>query len=159
NLNYSKRNSFEKIITDRLFAPDSLLSQHAVTKYPANTYFANAGITIPAGKRWEIDFNTNMHLNDYKNNSDNRNLIKKISTSQTLTDNLNQVKNDGSSFNLRSGVSGKQKIDTIGSEWSNDVFFNFTQNKSEQVFATYYYTPFLIITGGDGSSDNRRNYF
>ena len=158
NLNYSRRNSFEKIITDRLFAPDSMLSQNSVTKYPANTYFANYGMTLPAGKRWEIDFSTSMHLNDYKNSSANQNVIKKISTSQT-SDNQNWVKNDGSSFNLRNGVSGKQKINTIGSEWSNDIFFNYSQNKSEQVFATFYYTPWLVIEGGDGTSDNRRNYF
>src|SRR6185436_856237 len=49
------------------------------------------------------------------------------------------------------------KIDTIGSEWSNDISFNFTNNKSEQIFATYYYSPFVANTSGDGSSDTRRN--
>jgi hypothetical protein len=86
-------------------------------------------------------------------------VIKKISTSETLTDNLNQVTNNGSSLNFRSGVEGKLKIDSIGSEWNNDIFYNFTQNKSEQVFATYFYTPFLANTGGDGNGDNKRNFF
>ncbi len=39
NLNYSKRNFYEKIVTDRFFAPDSLLSQNAFTKYPADALF------------------------------------------------------------------------------------------------------------------------
>jgi hypothetical protein len=98
-------------------------------------------------------------MNDFNNKTRNRSAIKKISTSQTLTDNLNNVSNDGSSLNFRSGVEGKLKIDSLGSEWVNDVFYNYTQNKSEQVFSTSFYTPYLIITGGDGASDNKRNLF
>ena len=159
NLNYSRRNTYEKLITDRIFAPDSMLSQDAFTKYPANTYFAGYGLVFPIGKKWDIDFGTSASLNDFDNKTNNRSVIKKISTSQTLTDNLNQVTNNGSSLNFRSGVEGKLKIDTIGSEWSNDIFYNFTQNKSEQVFATYFYTPFLTNTAGDGNGDNKRNFF
>ena len=159
NLNYSRRNSYERIITDRLFAPDSMLAQNAFTRYPANSYFAGYGLAFPAGSKWDIDLSTSASLNDFDNSTNNRSSIKKISTSQTLTDNLNQVSNDGSSFNFRSAVSAEQKIDSLGSEWANDVFFNFSRNKSEQVFATYFYTPFLLTTGGDGTSDNKRNHF
>lgn len=159
NLNYSRRNSYETIVTNRLFAPDSMLSQDAFTKYPANTYFASYGLIFPANKKWDIDFGTSANLNDYNNNTDNRSLIKKISTSQLLADNLSQVNNDGSNFNFRAGVNGKKKIDTLGSEWSNDLFYNFTQNKATQVFSTDFYTPFSFTTGGDGTSNNKRNLF
>jgi iron complex outermembrane recepter protein len=158
NLNYSRRNSYERIQTDRLFAPDSLLSQIAFTKYPANTYFGSYSIAWELTKKWNADFSTSTSLNDFDNNSDNRSVIKKISTSQTLTDNLNIVSNDGSALNFRSAVSGKLKIDSLGSEWVNDVFYNFTQNKAQQVFGTTYYSPFVQTTGGDGTSNNKRNH-
>ena len=64
NLNYSKRNSYEKIVTDRLFAPDSMLSQEAFTKYPANTYFAGYGLNYSVGKKWNVDFSGNINLNE-----------------------------------------------------------------------------------------------
>ena len=32
----SRRNSFERIKTDRVFAPDTMLSQDAYTKYPSH---------------------------------------------------------------------------------------------------------------------------
>src|SRR5947207_1148721 len=43
-LQYSRRNTYEEIKTDRLFAPDSILSQDAYTKYPTNSYYFGYGI-------------------------------------------------------------------------------------------------------------------
>ena len=159
NLNYSRRNSYEKIITDRIYAPDTMLSQNAYTKYPANTYFAGYGIVFPVNKKWDIDFGTSASFNDYKNNTDNRSAIKKISSTEILTDNLNKVTNDGSSLNFRAGINGKLKIDTLGSEWSNDLFFNYTANKADQVFGTLFYIPFPAMINGNGTNDNKRNFY
>lgn len=159
NLNYSRRNSYENIITDRLFAPDSLLSQDAYTKYPGETYFAGYSIAFPAGKKWELDFSTSTSVNDFENSTTNKSIIKKISTAQLLTDNLNLVTNDGTALNFRTGLSGKLKIDSAGSEWVNDIFFNHSRNKSEQAFTTNFNAPVLFATGGDGTSDNKRNHY
>lgn len=159
NLNVSNRNSYEKIITDRIFAPDSMLSQAAFTKYPAKTYFAGYGLVFPVSKKWEIDFGTSASLNDYDNITDNRSFIKKISTSQTLTNFINRINNDGQSLNFRIGVEGKLKIDSIGSEWENDLFFNYSNNKSDQNFAAFYDDPFSTVSGGDGTINNSRNTF
>jgi iron complex outermembrane receptor protein len=159
NLNYSRRNSYERISTDRLFAPDSLLGQNAFTKYPANTYFAGYGLTFPAGKKWEMDLGASASLNDFDNSTNNQSVIKKISSSQVLTDNLNKVNNDGSSVNMRAGMEAKLKIDSLGSEWSNNLFYNYTQNKADQFFTTAYYIPVVPVFGGDGNSNNKRNLF
>lgn len=159
NLNYSKRNSYEKIITNRFFAPDSVLSQNAFTKYPTDVYFAGYGTAFPVRKKWDLDFGTSASLSDFNNSSSNQNLIKKISTSQIITDNFNTTNNDGSSFNYRIGLEGKMKIDSSGSEWDNDFFYNYTQNKSEQVFGSFNNNPFSKIRGGDGTSDNHRNLY
>jgi hypothetical protein len=159
NLNYSRRNSYERIITDRLYDPDTLLSQDAFTKYPSDTYFGNYSLLFPLNKKWDIDFGSSISLNDYNNKTDNRSIIKKISAAQTTTDNLTKVGNDGSSLNFRSGTEAKLKLDSTGSEWSNDIFYNFTQNKADQLFSTDYYIPFVATTGGNGTSDNKRNLF
>lgn len=158
SFNYSRRNYFETIRTERLFAPDSLLSQDATTRYPAHTYFGSYRYGYQAGQKWELDLSTSISLNEFDNNSENRNIIKKISTAQTLTDNLNLVTNDGRSLNFRSAVNGKMKLDSAGSEWVNDVFFNITRNKAGQVFSSAYNFPSSFLSGGDGISDNRRNH-
>jgi hypothetical protein len=159
NLNYSKRNSYEKIITDRIFATDSMLSQHAYTTYPANTYFAGYGLNYSLNEKWNLDFSGHLNLNKSDNSTDNRSVIRKISTSQTLTDNLNHVNNKGSSFLIGNGVETKLKIDTLGSEWATNVFYFFAHNTSDQVFATTFFSPPFPGTGGDGNGDNKRNYF
>ena len=158
NLNYSRRNNYEKIFTDRVFAADTMLSQQAYTTYPSDVYFIGYSFAFPIGKKWDMDFSTSTSYNDFNNKTDNYSIIKKISTSQTITDNDNIVNNDGSSLNFRSAFSGKMRIDSAGSEWVNDVFFNITSNKSDQDYATYFNSPFPGVIGGDGNSNNNRKH-
>src|SRR5436190_190219 len=159
NFNYSHRDSYEKLVTDRIYASDTMLSQNAFTRYPANTWFGSYGVVFPVSKKWDIDFGTSISYNDYDNKTDNRSIIKKISTSEIITDNRNKVTNDGTTTNFRIGINGKLKIDSLGSEWSNDIFYNYTGNKAEQVFSTLFYTPFFATIGGDGVNDNKRQYY
>ncbi len=159
NLNVGNRNNYERIYTDRLFAPDSLLSQGAFTKYPAKSFYTAFGITWELGKKWELTYDGSINYNKFNNRSENRNSIKKVSTLQLLSNSLNNVTNDGSNLSLGSGFETKYKIDTLGSEWTNDTYFTRSKNKSDQDFSTDYFTPSLPPTGGDGSMDNSRDYF
>ena len=159
NLNYNKRNNYEKIVTDRIFAPDSMLGQHAYTTYPAASYFAGYGINFSKREKWNVDFSGHLNLNKSDNNTDNQSVIRKISISQTLTNNLNHVNNKGSSFLIGNGIETKLKIDSLGSEWSTNVFYFYAHNTSDQSFVTTFLTPSQPVTGGDGNADNKRNYF
>ncbi|MEQ1675678.1 MAG: TonB-dependent receptor, partial [Chitinophagaceae bacterium] len=158
NLNFSNRNNFERIRTDRLF-DDTTLGQNAFTKYPAYVYFTSYGYVVDLSKKWSLDFAGSITLNDYNNKSENLNQIKKISTGQLISENLNKVNNDGSSLTFSNGIQGKLKIDSLGSEWTSDIYFSYSKNQSDQVFFTNYYTPFPATTGGDGASDAKRRLF
>ncbi len=159
NLNYSRRNSYETIVTDRIFAPDSMLSQNAFTNYPANTYYAGYGLNYALGKKWEIDFSGNININVNDNRTENRSLIQKISTSQTLSNNLNTVRNEGTNLVIGNGIESKLKIDSAGSEWSNQVFYYFSHNTADQIYGTEFYLPFSTSFNGDGNGDNKRRFF
>jgi outer membrane receptor protein involved in Fe transport len=156
NLNYSRRNNFENIVTNRLFAPDSILSQSAHTIYPASTYFAGYGLTRNPGK-WSIDLGSSISLNDYNNETKNQGSIIKQSNQAILANNINNVGNDGYALNYRFGINGKKKLDTLGSEWENDVFYNLTKNHANQVYQTNFLIPVIPSSNGDGLSDNHRN--
>ncbi|HEX7845815.1 MAG TPA: TonB-dependent receptor, partial [Chitinophagaceae bacterium] len=158
NFNYSKRKTFEKTMTDRLFAPDSMLSQNANAKYNSDSWFGSYALVFPVGKKWDLDFSTSANLNLFDNNTDNRNQVKKISTSQTLSDNLNDVNNNGQSWNIRVAVAAKYKLDSLGSEWTNDVFYNYTKNDADQLFLSNYSSPIPFISGGDGNNINDRHF-
>lgn len=159
NLNYSNRNGYEEIKTDRVFAPDSLLSQDALTKYPASTYYAGFGMGYQFNDKWSVSYDGRLSLNDYDNKTNNRSIISKISTGQTITSNLAKVNNDGSSFMLNNGIATKYKIDSLGSEWTNDLSYTYARNNADQVFSTLYYFPLKPTEGGEGNNLAKRNFF
>ncbi|MBL7743287.1 MAG: outer membrane beta-barrel protein [Chitinophagaceae bacterium] len=158
NLNYSRRNSYEKIVTDRIFSPDTMLSQYAFTQYPSDAYYGAYGITWQVGKKWEITYDANVTFNDFNNRSENTNTIKKVSNNQVLSNSLNRVTNDGSSLMIGTGFESKLKIDSLGSEWTNDTWYGHTINKSNQAYATGYSLPSLPGISGDGDANNFRDY-
>jgi hypothetical protein len=158
-INYNHRNSFEQIITERIFAPDSVLKQDAYTRYPGNNIYSSFGITYDISKKWELTYDANISYNRFDNDAENRNNISKISTSNTFSNSYNTVLNDGSSVSAGTGFETKYKIDSAGSEWTNDLWFSHTVNKSEQAFNTRYDLPLLILFGGDGTINNDRVYF
>ncbi len=159
NLNYSKRNSFEEIQTNRLFDIDSTLNENAYTRYPANSWFAGYGIGNTFGKKWDIDFTGNLSYNNFNNRSTNSSIIEKISTAGILANNLTNVDNKGSFFNWGNGVETKLKIDTLGSDWTSDIFYSYAYNTSNQVFNTQFYQPVFPAGGGNGDAVNKRDYF
>ncbi|MBL7740983.1 MAG: outer membrane beta-barrel protein [Chitinophagaceae bacterium] len=158
NINYNRRNSYEQIVTDRLFAPDTLLSQFAFTKYPSDAYYGAYGITWQIGKKWEITYDANVTFNDFNNRSENSNDIKKMSSNQVLSGSLNRVINDGSSLMIGTGLESKLKIDSLGSEWTNDTWYGHTINRSNQAYTTGYNIPPVPGVSGDGDADNFRDY-
>lgn len=157
NFNYSRRDNYEKLFTDRAFAPDSILKETAFTRYPTDVLFGNFSYFFPAGKKWEIDFSTSTSLNIFNNSTNNLSAVSVISTGETI-ESLNLVKNTGTSLNFRSGISGKLLIDSTGSEWVNDIFFNSTINRPEQEYQIFAGNPAQEISAGDGTSGNDRNH-
>ena len=159
NFNYGRRNSYDQIVTDRIFAVDSVLRQDAFTKYPGNTLYSAFSITWELSKQWELTYDASLNYNDTKNRSQNDNTIEKISNGQLVSNSINNVNNDGSNLSLGTGFETKFKIDSLGSEWTNDTYFTHTINKSDQAFSTTYLTPIQRSFSGDGTGDNNRNYF
>ena len=158
NLNYSHRNSYENIVTDRVFAPDSVLHQDAYTKYPSDAFFGQYIFTYLPGK-WEIEFSGQASLNESNNKTNNKNIIERSSNAQIISDNDNYITNKGNSLIIGAGIEPKLKIDTLGSEWSSNIFYFNSHNSSDQFFNTIFNSPVNTETSGDGSADNTRNLF
>lgn len=159
NLNYSTRNSYEKINTTRIFAVDTFLNQDASTRYPGNVFHSSYGLSWSLGNKWELEFDGTASKNESRNNSDNNSLIKKISTDKLLTNNLNHSFNENNSLNFNNGIKSKFKIDSLGSEWTNDLFYTNSTNNSNQDFTIRYFLPQVPLITGDGDAENQRNIF
>jgi outer membrane cobalamin receptor len=158
SFNYNKRNNYEKITSDRIFAADTMLKQDAFTKYPADAYNTNYMYSFSKNK-WEFELSGNASLTNTKSKSENNSIIEKISTGNTISENLNRANNNSKSFLIGNGFEAKLKIDSLGSEWFSQVFHYYTKNTSEQFYSTTYFSPFLNFFTGDGEADNKRNLF
>jgi hypothetical protein len=141
NIQYNRRNSFDQVTTDRLFAADSLLSQDAYTTYPAHSFYTGFGVGYQFGKKWELNYDGRISFTNSDNFTDNLNGIRKISTAEKLTDNQTLVNNQGRSLNIAQGLAAKYKIDTLGSEWTTDLSYNYSPNHTDQFFTNIFNSP------------------
>jgi hypothetical protein len=158
NLNFSHRNNFERITTNRIFAPDSILQQDAYTTYPASNVFASYGISDSMGK-WYVDFAGSVIYQVFDNQTENQNWIKKISTDEVISNSINHVNYTGNYLRFNNGIQFSRSVDTMGSEWSHDFYFSYDRNRTNQKYNTYFYVPAVFNTTGYGSPDNDRKYF
>ncbi|MDB5197842.1 MAG: TonB-dependent receptor, partial [Flaviaesturariibacter sp.] len=67
NTQVSNRNNYEQIKTDRRFAPDSVLSQDAYTKYPTHSYYVGFGASYQLTKKWDISYDGRFNYNISRN--------------------------------------------------------------------------------------------
>ncbi|MBA4139629.1 MAG: TonB-dependent receptor [Segetibacter sp.] len=159
NVQYSRRNSYDQIKTDRLFAIDTLLSQDAYTTYPTNSYYLGFGIGYQLSKKWEINYDSRLSFSDFKNATENLSQIKKISTNNLITNNNADISNRGNSINVTQGLSTKYKIDSLGSEWTSDISYNYAPNNTNQLFTNTFTLPLLPVSGGDGDIQTKLHFF
>lgn len=158
NVQYSRRKSYDNIVTNRIFAPDSLLAQDATTLYPASSLYMGGGLGYQLSKKWEINYDGRVSLNRFDNSTINASQIRKISTAQPITSNETTVANDGRNTNVSQSISLKHKMDSVGSEWITDISYTGNPGKSSQEFETRYTLPSRLPIGGDGDISTRFNF-
>ncbi|WP_080057771.1 outer membrane beta-barrel protein [Spirosoma aerolatum] len=156
NLNYTHRDSYEQILTNRAFSPDSILRQDAYTTYPAHVFYTGYGLGLELSRKWDISLDGRFSWNQSSSSAVNRNQISQLSLNRLVSDNLNLTDGSNRMLSISQGANLKYKIDTLGSEWITDVSYNYTGNRSEQVFSTQYLLPERPETRGDGNFDSQR---
>ncbi len=153
------KNTYDEIKTDRRFAPDSLLSQDAFTTYPGTNFYAGFGASYQLSKKWEISYDGRFSPGDAHNSSTNRSSIMQISTDKLLVDNIADVSNKNNTAFFSQGVSSKLTLDSAGSEWTNDISYNYSPNNTIQNYTTNFIVPVVPSNTGDGSLKTRLNFF
>jgi len=159
NLQVSKRDTYEQIISSRYFAPDSVLNQDALTKYPTKSFYLGYGLGYEITKKWEFNYDGRFSYNKSNNNSSNTSTISKVSTGQISSNNRADVNNDGYNLNITQSLTLKYKLDSLGSEWTNDLSATFTPNETDQYFKTHFFHPTRLDVEGDGKLKNSYNFF
>lgn len=154
NVQVSKRNSFEELVTNRRFSADSILRQDAVTKYPANSYYLGYGLNYALNDKWEWSYDGRLSYNINKSNSVNESIKQQLSTEQVSTQNLASINNNGKNFSINQGLNLKYKMDSAGSTWTTDLSFTFSPNNTDQLFSTTFQQPAAFTALGDARIEN-----
>ncbi|GAB4032501.1 outer membrane beta-barrel protein [Spirosoma gilvum] len=157
NMNYTHRNSYEQIQTNRTFSPDSILRQDAYTTYPAHVFYTGYGLGFELSRKWDLNLDGRFSWNESSSSASNRNQINQLSLNRLVSDNQNLTDATNRMISISQGATTKYKIDTLGSEWITDVSYNFTGNRGDQAFATQYIQPERTGTNGDGNFDSQRH--
>lgn len=156
NLNYTRRNSYEQILTNRTFSPDSILRQDAYTTYPAHVFYTGYGLGFELSRKWDLSLDGRFSWNESSSAASNRNQISQLSLNRLVSDNLNLTEATNRMLSISQGANLKYKIDTLGSEWITDVSYNYTGNRGDQNFSTQYLLPERSATRGDGDFESQR---
>jgi len=159
NMQVMRRGNYEQIKTDRIFAPDTVLRQDALTIYPAKSFYIGYGINHELNKKWQINYDGRLNYNRSKNHSNNISDIRKLSTEELITSNEARVNNRARNINFNQGIELEYKIDTLGSEWKTEISYTYAPNHTDQFFTTAFLRPTYPPTSGDGELENRLHFF
>ncbi|MEJ7912819.1 MAG: outer membrane beta-barrel protein [Chitinophagaceae bacterium] len=159
NLQYSRRKTYDLLQTSRFFGGDTVLSQEAYTKYPANSYYLGFGAGYQINKKWELNWDGRLSINESWNNSINLSQLTKQSNAGFVEITNATVQNSGKSSNLNQGLTLRYKWDSLGSEWTTDVSYNYSPNKTDQQLNTRFFGSGIFSADNEGRIDNRLAFF
>ena len=158
NMNLSKRNTYDQVSTTRAFSADSALTQKSFTTFPSNVIFIGYGLGFEPTKKWELNFDGRLNLNNTRSDATNINQIGRVKDGLLWVESNNLANNKTTSGVFSQDVTAKFKVDTLGSEWITMLSYNFSKNNVGQDFSSNFIKPFTKTFLGDGQIDNTRHF-
>jgi iron complex outermembrane recepter protein len=157
---FTNRNNFEELNSDRLISKDSaLLIQKAYTTYPSLNNYFGGGVDYAFTKKFNIAYDLRLSNTNGKSNASNAIEIGKNSTSLVLGKNQSDISNKNNSLFIGNNVSSKYKIDSAGSEWTVEFDYNYYKNTNTQIYNNYSFLPARPTVLGDGETKGVKNIF
>lgn len=143
NLQYNRRNNYEKLSTDRLLGADTLLRQDARTLYPASSVYTSVGTTYAPNKSWDLTLEGRATWNVSDNQSTNLSAIRVRSNDKLLSENIARVGTANRGLVWVGSLSARRKGRREGNEWTTDLSHTSLPSRMEQNFRTIYLLPQL----------------
>jgi hypothetical protein len=141
NMQYSSNNFFQRNETDRFLSDGSTLSLNEYKLSPGNSYQVGYGVNLDVKKKWELSYDGRLNYNDSKSSSDNISQINVPGFNQISVMNEADLLNNSHSLNFSQGLNAKYKIDSLGSEWTSDISFNYLPGTSNQDYTNLSLFP------------------
>jgi len=156
---FTNRNSFEELNSGRFVKTDSLISQRSYTAYPSSNNYIGGGVDIAVTKKFNIAYDMRLSRNNGKSNALNTIEISNVPTKVIVGRNLSDIDSRNNTLYMGNEISSKYKIDSIGSEWTVELEYNYHRNNNSQLYANHYNMPARPTVFGDGENRNRKKIF
>jgi iron complex outermembrane recepter protein len=154
---YTNRKYFEDIQTKRFLSADTLLSQKSSTKYAMATNYIGGGIDYAFNKKINLAYDLRLTANQTNNSAFSSNNIDNSNTDAAYFASQTPIQNNGNAIFISNSLSSKFKIDSIGSEWSNEVDYTYSRNNNAQSYLNDYLLPIAPEELGNGNSHTTAN--
>jgi hypothetical protein len=152
---YTNKKSYELLISDRSFNTDSILvAQHSFTKYPSITNYISVGTDYAFNDKLNIGLDVKLNFTKNENITNNNIDISKYSNNAIIGNNYSNVFNNNNTFFCSNTLSSKYKIDSSGSEWTNNLDYSIFNYHNFQQYTNNNYLPAVSKIYGDGENDN-----
>ena len=157
---YTKRNNYEALTSNRLIAADSsLLQQHSYTTYPAVTNYFGGGLDVAFTKKLTIGYDIRLTNTSGTSEASNNNTIYYNPTAQVVNNSKSAVANETGTLYIGNTISSKYKIDSAGSEWTMELDYNYYKNDNTQRYINDFIFPSMPVVNGNGLNKNDKNMY
>ena len=157
---YTKRNNFEELRSDRLAGiGQGLIKQESYTKYPSQNHYVGGGFDYAWSERFSVGYDLRVSANKNRSSAGNGIDIFDPSGVNMLAQNFSIIGNNGKSLYWGNNISTKYKIDSLGSEWTTATDFNIFRGRNSQEYDNYFELPVMDTLSGDGKSRNNKTIF
>lgn len=160
NYQFTNRNNFEELNSDRYISSDSsLLKQRAYTRYPSLSNYVGGGLDYAFTEKFNIAYDLRFNQSANKSDAGNNNDVIKLPSQQNLSNSLSDVNNNTHSLFIGNELSSKYKIDSAGSEWETELNYSYYSTRNKQDYLNRFILPVKQPVSGDGEIQNRKNIF
>ena len=148
---YTHRNYYEDIGSDRLINGDTLLKQKSSTKYSPVTNYIGGGVDYAFNKKLNIAYDLRLTANNNSSNAFSTNDFSNTNTQNEFFKSQTPIRNNGDGLFASNTLSSKYKLDSLGSEWENEINYTYSENNNEQLYTNNYLLPDSPYAAGNGN--------
>lgn len=160
NYQYTNRNNYEELNTNRLFRTDSaFIAQQSYTTYPTTNNYLNGGIDYQFTPKFNATYDLRMSSTNGKSLAVSGIDVSKNPYPAVFAKNISGINSTNKTTYLGSNISTKYKIDSLGSEWTSQFDYSYYGNRNTQSYKNTYYLPVKPYISGDGINNNNKNIF
>lgn len=154
---FTRRRSFEEVESRRYINGDTLLAQGSNTRYAPYTQYAGGGAEWSVTKKWNLSYDTRLSYNHNSSDAVSNNDFSTVAGGQLYAQSETPISNRGHSIFWGNSLSSRYKIDSLGSEWSAEINYSYSNNNNRQDYNNNYYLPVVPSEHGYGDLSNKAN--